>query len=136
MSRATGTFDVKVIPQASDMAEEGVPLARLSIDKQFHGDLDGVSRGEMLSAGSPATGSAGYVAIERVQGTLEGRKGTFALQHNGTMIRGMGQLAITVVPDSGTGELQGLDGRMEIVIEQGKHSYIFDYELESAHDRG
>lgn len=133
MDRARGTFDVKLTPQAvGDPAEgaEGAPLGRMSIDKQFRGDLEATSQGEMLSAGTAVKGSAGYVAIERVSGSLQGRSGTFVLQHSGTMARGVGQLTITVVPDSGTGELVGLTGRMEIIIAQGKHSYDFEYTLE------
>ncbi|PYR90434.1 MAG: DUF3224 domain-containing protein [Acidobacteria bacterium] len=107
--------------------EEG--LARMSIDKRFHGDLEATSTGEMLSAGTSVKGSAGYVAIERVTGTLAGRSGTFVLQHTGTMNRGTPDLTITVVPDSGTGDLTGLAGRMSINIDEGKHSYGFDYTL-------
>lgn len=123
---ATGTFEVKLTPQAA-----GDPaLGRLSIDKQFHGDLEGQSRGEMLSAGTSVKGSAGYVAIERVEGTLHGRSGAFILQHSGTMTRGEPQLSVTVVPDSGTGDLTGLTGQMIIHIEAGKHSYEFEYALQ------
>ena len=104
-------------------------LGRMSIDKQFHGDLEGTSRGQMLTAGTAVTGSAGYVAIEHVSGTLHGRGGTFVLQHSGTMTRGAPQLSITVVPDSGTGELVGLAGQMAIVIADGKHSYDFEYTI-------
>jgi hypothetical protein len=129
-TRATGTFDVKLTPQANDNPAEGSPLGRLTIDKQFHGDLEGMSKGEMLTAGSSTIkNSAGYVAVERVTGTLHGRKGTFALQHTGVMTRGEGSLAITVVPDSGTGELTGLTGTMSIEIANGKHSYVFEYAL-------
>jgi hypothetical protein len=101
----------------------------MSIDKQFHGDLEATSKGEMLSAGTGVTGSAGYVAIERVSGTLHGRAGAFVLQHSGIMTRGEPQLTVTVVPDSGTGELVGLAGEMAILIADGKHSYEFDYTL-------
>jgi hypothetical protein len=101
----------------------------MSIDKQFHGDLEATSKGQMLTAGTEVQGSAGYVAIERVSGTLGGRSGTFALQHSGTMTRGEPQLSITVVPDSGTGQLVGLAGTMLITIADGKHSYGFDYTL-------
>jgi hypothetical protein len=104
----------------------------MSIDKQFHGDLEATSRGEMLTAGTDVPGSAGYVAMERVTGRLHGRSGAFLLQHSGTMTRGAPQLAITVVPDSGTGELAGLGGRMAITITDGRHSYDFDYTLAQA----
>jgi hypothetical protein len=128
-SCATGSFDVKITPLASDTPVEGSPLGRMSIDKQFHGDLEGTSKGEMLTAGTAIKNSAGYVAIERVTGTLRGKRGTFALQHNATMTRGQGSLNIIVVPDSGTGELAGLSGTLGIDITDGKHSYVFDYSL-------
>src|SRR5690242_21180364 len=119
MTRAAGTFEVKLAPLVTDAPS----IARMSIDKQFRGDLEAASKGEMLSAMTEVKGSAGYVAIERVTGTLHGRSGSFVLQHTGTMNRGEPQLSITVVPDSGTGELAGLAGRMAIIIEAGRHSY-------------
>ena len=129
-TRATGSFDVKLTPQTTDTPTEGSPLGRLTIDKQFHGDLEGTSKGEMLTAGSTTIkSSAGYVAVERVTGTLHGKRGTFALQHSGVMTRGEGKLTITVVPDSGTGDLTGLAGTMTIDISNGKHSYTFEYTL-------
>lgn len=127
-TRATGTFDVKLNALPAYDADDAMS-ARRSIDKQFHGDLEATSKGEMLSAGTSVKGSAGYVAIERVKGTLGGRSGTFALQHSGTMTRGAPQLVITVVPDSGTGDLTGLVGSMTIDITNGAHSYLFDYTL-------
>jgi hypothetical protein len=123
---ARGTFDVKLTPQPGDSAT--VP-GRLTLDKRFHGDLEGTSQGQMLAASTAVEGSAGYVAIERVSGTIEGRSGTFVLQHSGTMDRGAPQLVITVVPDSGTGGLVGLRGRMTITIEGGKHLYDLEYAL-------
>lgn len=128
-TRASGTFEVKLNPQAMGDSSEGALLGKMSIDKQFHGDLEGTSKGEMLTAGTSVKGSAGYVAIERVSGTLHGRSGTFILQHSGTMTRGAPQLIITVVPDSGTGQLVGLAGKMGINIADGKHSYEFEYTL-------
>jgi Protein of unknown function (DUF3224) len=128
-NRARGTFDVKLTPHASDDKAEGAPLGRMSIDKQFHGDLEGASNGEMLTAGTAVPGSAGYVAIERVSAALHGRRGTFALQHSGTMTRGAPRLTITVVPDSGTGELAGIAGQMTIEILERKHFYDFEYTL-------
>ena len=128
MTRATGTFDVKLTPQSTD---ESKMLGRLTIDKQFHGDLDGTSKGEMLTAGTELKDSAGYVAIERVSGRLQGRSGTFILQHTGTMNRGQPSLSVSVVPDSGTGELRGLSGTMTIDIGGGKHAYAFNYRIES-----
>ena len=130
-TRATGTFEVKLNPQPAYNTLEGALLGRLSIDKEFKGDLAATSKGEMLTAGTSVKNSAGYVAIERVTGTLSGRSGSFALQHNGTMDRGAPQLTIHVVPDSGTGPLTGLAGTMQIEISSGKHSYIFDYTLRS-----
>jgi hypothetical protein len=123
MNRASGTFDVKLTP-----AEDST-FGRMSIDKQFHGDLEGTSKGEMLSAATSVQGSAGYVAIERVTGSLKGRSGTFVFQHSGTMTRGALTLSVTVIPDSGTGQLTGLTGRMAINIVDGKHFYDFDYAL-------
>ena len=131
MSHAAGTFEVKLQPQASEAGADAT-LGRLSIDKQFHGDLEGTSQGQMLTAGTDVEGSAGYVAIERVTGTLHGRRGSFALQHSGTMARGEPSLAIRVVPDSGAGELAGLSGSMSITIAGGKHSYDFEYALAGA----
>jgi Protein of unknown function (DUF3224) len=129
--RATGTFDVKLNPLDTYDKADDSPMRRMSIDKQFHGDLEATSKGEMLSAGTAVKTSAGYVAIERVSGTLNGHKGTFVLQHNGIMNRGTPQLTVTVVPDSGTGELVGLSGTMTIIIEGGKHSYEFEYSIEA-----
>ena len=128
-TRAAGTFDVKLTPQATDTAPEGSPLGRLTIDKQFHGDLEAMSKGEMLTAGTLIKNSAGYVAVERVVGTLNGKKGTFTLQHSATMTRGVGALSIVVVPDSGSGELTGITGTMTIDIADGKHHYGFEYSI-------
>lgn len=128
-THASGTFEVKLTPQPLADSAADQSLGRLAIDKQFHGDLEATSRGEMLSAGTGVEGSAGYVAIERVSGTLHGRSGSFVLQHNGTMNRGAPQLTITVVPDSGAGELAGLAGTMSIAIADGQHSYDFEYTL-------
>jgi Protein of unknown function (DUF3224) len=127
MEKAMGTFEVKIgsLPQYN--TSEEAKLARMSIDKQFHGDLVGTSQGEMLSAGTGTKGSAGYVAIERVTGKLNDRSGSFVLQHNATMTRGAPFLNIIVIPDSGTEELSGLSGTMHIVIDKGSHSYEFEY---------
>jgi hypothetical protein len=125
----TGAFDVKVIPQPAEEAG-GAEVGRMFLVKQFHGALEAVSKGQMLASGTGAAGtSGGYVALEVVSGTLDGRRGTFVLQHSATMNRGVPTQSITVVPDSGTGELVGLTGKMEIVIASGKHSYVFDYGL-------
>jgi len=131
-NQANGTFEVKLVPQSLENATADAMLGRMTIDKQFHGDLEGNSKGSMLTAGTSVPGSAGYVAIERVAGSLHGRKGSFTLQHTGTMTRGTPQLTVSVVPDSGTGELQGLSGSFTIQIESGKHSYQFDYTLEES----
>jgi hypothetical protein len=128
-THATGTFDVKISPQPPQDNVGDPTVGRMSIDKQFHGDLEATSKGQMLTAMTDVKDSAGYVAIERVNGTLKGRSGTFALQHSATMTRGEPQLVITVVPDSGTGQLVGLAGKMTITIADGKHSYGFDYTL-------
>jgi hypothetical protein len=127
--RATGTFDVNLTPQAlADMAADKM-LGRMRIDKTYRGELEGTASGEMLTALTSIKDSAGYVAIERVSGTLHGRKGAFVLQHTGTMNRGAQSLSVTVVPDSGTGDLAGLSGKMDIKIDQGKHSYEFAYTI-------
>lgn len=126
---AKGPFDVKLNPLPAYDASEGSTLGRMSIDKQFMGDLSATSKGEMLMASTPVQGSAGYVAIERVTGTLLGRAGSFVLQHTGVMTRGAPQLAVTVVPDSGTDQLVGLSGTMAIIIADGTHSYEFEFTL-------
>ena len=125
--QASGAFEVKLTPQKDETGDAAI--ARMTLDKRFHGDLEATSQGQMLSAGTAVQGSAGYVAIERVSGTLKGRSGTFVLQHYGLMNRGVPQLTITVVPGSGTGELTGLSGTMKIDIAGGKHSYGFEYTL-------
>jgi Protein of unknown function (DUF3224) len=131
---ARGTFDVKVTPQKPDNKEaETANLERLSIDKEFHGDLEGTSTGEMLASRGEVKGSGGYVAMERVKATLAGRKGTFVLQHSGTMTHNTPQMSVTVVPDSGTGALAGIAGSMTIKIEEGKHFYDFEYTLQEQH---
>lgn len=127
-AHAAGTFEVKLTPQPPPEGADP-SVGRFLSNKQYHGSLEGNSKGEMLSVGSPAKGSAGYVAIEKFAGTLDGRPGTFALQHSGTMNHGEQHLTITVVPDSGTDRLTGLAGSMNIVIAEGKHSYTFDYTL-------
>ncbi len=128
MTRATGTFEVKLTPQPMADTSDAT-LGRVSIAKQFHGDIEGASKGEMLHGAGSAPGSAGYVAIERISGTLHGRAGSFVLQHSGTMTRGLPQLTITVVPDSGTDQLAGIAGSFTIKIADGKHSYEFEYSL-------
>jgi hypothetical protein len=125
---ATGPFEVKVVPLDPAFQFDENPIGHFSLDKQFHGDLEAASKGEMLSAGSPKT-SGGYVAIERVSGTLNGRSGTFILQHNAIMTNGAPQLNIIVVPGTAAGQLTGLTGSMNIIIKDGKHSYDFSYTL-------
>ena len=126
---ASGTFEVKMTSPTSEANAAALSIGRFSLDKKFSGDLEGTSKGEMLAISATVPGSAGYVAMEQVTGKLNGRTGTFALQHTGTMNRGAAQLSVTVVPDSGTGELVGLSGRMDIKITDGKHFYEFDYVL-------
>jgi hypothetical protein len=126
---ARGEFVVAMKPLAFEGAEPEFKLGRMSVDKQISGDLTGSSVGQMLSAMTSTDGSAGYVAIERVAGTLHGKRGTFVLQHTGTMKCGAPSLVVTVVPDSGTGELVGLEGEFKIDIEEGKHLYEFTYRL-------
>lgn len=130
-NHAKGTFDVKVVPQPADDAAGG-PFGRLFLDKKFHGALEATGKGQMVAFRTPVEGSAGYVALELVSGTLDGRRGTFVLQHNGTMRRNVPSLSVTVVPDSGTGELTGLAGTFTIIIEGKLHSYDFEYTLNGA----
>jgi len=125
---AHGTFDVKVVQQPQDDSAGG-PFGRLFLDKHFHGDLEATSKGQMLAAGTAVEGSAAYAAFELVTGTLNGKRGSFILQHKGTMRKGVYDLSVTVVPDSGTDELTGIAGEMKIIIEGGKHSYEFEYTL-------
>jgi len=125
--RASGPFEVSLKPLPMDNDPGSDLLGRMSIDKQFRGDLEGKSKGQMLTGGTAIKTSAGYVAIERVTGSLKGRKGSFILQHTGLMTRGAPSLVITVVPDSGTDQLEGLKGTMTINIEAGKHLYQLDY---------
>ena len=127
MPRAAGTFDVKITPQPTGIAGDAV--GRFSIDKRIDGDLTGTSKGQMVGAFTAVEGSAGYVALERVTGTLNGRKGSFILQHSGSMSKGAQNIMVTVVPDSGTEELTGLAGTMQIIIEGKEHSYLFEYTL-------
>jgi hypothetical protein len=127
VNHASGPFDVKLTPLED---KTDASMSRMAIDKQFHGDLEATSRGQMFSAASGVKGSAGYVALEKVTGTLHGRSGSFILQHSGTLTRGAPQLSVTVVPDSGTDQLTGLAGKMTInVAADGKHSYDFEYTL-------
>ncbi|EZP41781.1 DUF3224 domain-containing protein [Janthinobacterium lividum] len=129
MPSITGTFDVTITPETlSDTAAQS-GLGRLSLDKRYHGALEASAQGEMLSARASVSGSAGYVALERVEGTLDGRRGSFYLQHSGTMTRGAPALSVTVVPDTGTEQLQGLRGSLAIRIEDGKHYYDFTYNI-------
>jgi hypothetical protein len=125
---ARGTFDVKVTPQPQDDSAGG-PFSRLFLDKQFNGDLSATSKGQMLAAGTAIEGSGAYVAFEQVTGTLNGKKGSFVLQHRGTMRKGVYDLSVTVVRDSGTDELLGIAGEMKIIIEGKKHSYELEYTL-------
>jgi len=127
--QAKGTFEVRVVPLAADEGTDTGGFGRLSIDKTFSGDLTGTSKGQMVGAFTAVEGSAGYVALERVTGTLNGRKGSFILQHSGSMSKGAQNIIVTVVPDSGTEELTGLAGTMQIIIEGKKHSYLFEYAL-------
>ncbi|MBL8299415.1 MAG: DUF3224 domain-containing protein [Rhodanobacteraceae bacterium] len=126
---AKGDFVVKLQPLAVEGQPEGSKIARMAIDKAISGDLVATTTGQMLSAQTDIKGSAGYVAIERVEGTLHGRHGTFILQHSGSMNRGEPSLSVSVVPDSGTGELTGLAGEFRIIIANGQHSYEFTYTL-------
>jgi hypothetical protein len=128
-ARANGAFDVKISPLTLSEQSADPKLGRMAIEKQYHGDLEAAAKGEMLTAQSELKASGVYVAVERVTGTLNGKRGSFAMYHSGIMNRGKPELTITVVPDSGTEELQGLTGTMNIKIDNGKHSYDFEYSL-------
>ena len=132
-THAIGTFDVKIVPQPLSDLETSASIARFSIGKQLHGDLEATSEGEMLTSGDPKSGSAVYVAIERVTGTLRGLSGSFVLQHTASMTPASQQLLITVAPDSGTGQLKGLSGKFVIKIENKQHFYDFEYDLPPSH---
>ena len=126
----TGKFDVKLQPlQPYSQGDNGINFGRMSIDKNFDGELSAVSKGEMVSAMTPVKGSAGYVAVEQVIGILSGKKGSFVLQHFGTIDKGKNYLNVEVVPDSGTDELTGISGKMNLRIEEGKHFYDFEYQI-------
>jgi hypothetical protein len=133
MSQATGTFDVKVKPLPEDEKVAGVTVGRMSIEKEWKGDIVGTSKGEMMTAAGEVKGSAGYVAVEVMKVSIKGRSGTFTLMHHATMKHeGDFRMLINVIPDSATGELKGLSGALTIIIEPGKHSYKFDYALPEA----
>jgi hypothetical protein len=128
---ATGPFDVTVTHQ-DDKSDDPL-LNRMTLDKQYHGDLEGTGKGQMLTAGTSVKGSGAYVAIEKFTGTLKGHSGTFVLQHLGTMTQNVPQLSVSIVPDSGTGELKGISGKMTINIAAGgKHSYDLEYTVPAA----
>lgn len=129
--QASGSFEVKMNPQTDDKVGDPT-IGRMELDKQYHGDLEATGKGQMLATMADIPGSGGYVALERVSGTLAGHRGTFALQHSGTMTRGAAVLIINVVPDSGSGELVGLAGQMTINVVEGKHFYEFEYTLAAA----
>jgi hypothetical protein len=126
---AQGSFEVKTAPLPPDEATAATSIGRYSLDKAYRGDLEGASAGEMLGAGNPANGTAGYVAIEQVTGTLHGKSGSFALQHFGSMHAGAFELNVRVVPGSGSGDLEGIAGTLTIIIAGGKHSYALEYTL-------
>ena len=130
--QSAGAFDVKMAPQTAEATAAGETIGRMLLDKKYHGSLDATGKGQMLAMRTPVEGSAGYVAMELVVGKLDGKSGSFVLQHSGTMNRGAKQLVLNVVPDSGTGELVGLSGDMEIIIAEGKHRYKFEYSLPKA----
>lgn len=127
---ATGTFDVRITPLPADSVVAGTPIGRLALDKDFHGDISATSHGVMLAIRTAVEGSAAYSALEQVSGTVAGRSGSFVLQHTGTMHAGNQHLVVTIVPGSGTGELAGIMGMMEIIIEGGEHRYRLQYTLD------
>jgi len=127
--QAAGVFDVKMLPQPAEPAAAGATIGRLLLDKKYHGPLDATGKGQMLAKRKAVDGSAGDVAMGLVEGQLDGRSGSFVLQHSGTKSRGAALLVLGVVPDSDTGELAGLSGKMEIIVTGGKHIYRFDYNI-------
>ncbi|MET3929335.1 DUF3224 domain-containing protein [Lysobacter soli] len=129
MAQVKGEFDVKRNPEGGFDLGGGAVAGHFRFDKQFHGALDATGIVHMLAVGTQVDGSAAYVAVERIDGSLDGLRGAFLTQHNGTLDRGVPTLSLTVVPDSATGELEGLRGRMQIDIVEGKHYYTFDYEI-------
>jgi hypothetical protein len=129
MAHAKGTFEVKISPQAPEQGVGDPGVGRMAIEKQFHGDMQGQGRGQMLAVGTAVDGSAGYVAMERVEASVHGRQGSFALQHSGTLTRGTPQLSVTIVPDSGAGELAGIAGQLTITVAGGVHAYDLEYSL-------
>lgn len=134
-AQARGTFEVTLTRQPADDFADGQVMGRMTIEKRFHGDLEGTSRGQMLTGMTSVSSSAGYVAIEHVSGSLSGRRGTFLLQHSGTMTRGAQQLVVSIIPDSGTDELAGIAGTMMIDLSGGAHAYVLDYALPAAPDQ-
>ncbi len=130
--QAKGEFEVTRIPQDELDIGGGATVGHSRFDKRFHGPLEATSVVHMLALMTPVPGSGAYVAIERIEGTLDGRRGSFFAQHNGIMDRGRPSLDLTVVPDSGSGELTGLHGRIAIDIVEGKHFYTFDYGFRDA----
>jgi Protein of unknown function (DUF3224) len=128
-NHANGTFEVTMSPQPAQEGVGDASVGRMAISKQFHGDLEGIGKGQMLAVGTPVDGSAGYVAMERVTGTVHGRQGSFALQHTGTLNRGTPKLSVTIVPDSGTDGLSGIAGKLDITIANGIHAYRLEYSL-------
>jgi hypothetical protein len=130
---ASGPFEVKLAPQTAEEKTNDPLIGRMLIDKHYHGELEAAGTGQMLTGGDYKTGSAGYVAMEKVSGTLQGRAGTFMLQHSGTLTAGAQQLSITIVPGTGTGQLTGIAGKMDVKIKEGgKHFYELDYTLPAA----
>ena len=131
---AKGSFDVKMTPAEPTEFEKANDIARLTSDKTWHGDFEGVSHGEMITGSTASPGSMAYVAIERMTGKLNGRQGSFTFAHRASMMKGdapsAGELSVTVIPNSGTRELTGLAGLLMIQIDaQGKHTWSFDYSL-------
>jgi len=129
MAHAKGTFEVKISPQAPEQGVGDPGIGRMAIEKQFQGDMQGQGKGQMLAVGTAIDGSAGYVAMERVEARVHGRQGSFALQHSGTLTRGTPQLSVTIVPDSGAGELAGIAGQLTITVAGGVHAYDLEYSL-------
>ena len=128
MTTARGPFDVKIEPDTPYVEQDGLTLNRNVVSKEYSGDMVGTAEAQMIAAMTGTPGSAGYVAIEHFTGSVAGKTGSFVLQHSGVMDRGDAQLTVIIVPGSGTGELAGISGTMEIDNDEGRHSYVLYYE--------
>lgn len=128
MPTARGTIDVTMEAEPPFLEQDGIKLQRTAVRKEFSGDMVGTSEAQMVAAYTATPGSAGYVSIEHFTGSVDGKSGSFVLQHHGLMAKGEAELTVTIVPDSGTGDLNGISGTLEIDNDDGGHSYVLEYE--------